>query len=464
MMRARIIVLAGATALAGCNLAPTYVRPGMPVPARFPTGSAYAPQTGETTAGLPWQSFVSDEKLRTVIARALADNRDLRAAVASAASARAQYRVQRAAQLPTLTAGASASVGDDSATVGTSESYAVDVGISSFEIDLFGRLRNLSKEAFEQYLATEAGARSTRITLIGETATAYATLAADQELLKLAQETAASAERSLALTMSLNQAGLAGKLDVRQAETILAQARSDVESYTTQVAQDRNALDLLAGSPVEEALLPVSLASLDKGIGQVPVGLSSQVLLQRPDVLSAEHQLKAANADIGAARAAFFPTISLTSAAGFASTALSSLLTGGAANWSVAPSASLPIFGGSTRGNLQYSKAQRDLYLAQYEKTVQTAFQEVADALARAGTIERQRAAQGALVTASAQSYDLAAQRYRAGIDTYLNALDSQRTLYSARQSAIATELAAVSNRITLYRVIGGDMLEDTPQ
>ena len=339
----------------------------------------------------------------------------------------------------------------------TVDSYSASIGVSSFEIDLFGRLKNLSKAAFEQYLATDAGTRATRLTLIGETATAYATLAADQDLLAVSQDTVASAERSLKLTQALNRVGLTGKLDVRSVETVLERARSDTQAAITQVAQDRNALDLLVGAPVEPALLPVSLGALSPGIATLRVGLSSDALLRRPDVIQAEHSLIAANANIGAARAAFFPKISLTSALGFASSALSSLFSGGAFNWSVGPSASLPIFGGTNRGNLHYSEAQRDLYVAQYEKAVQSAFREVADALARAGTIARQQAAQAALVTASEQSFRLSDARYREGIDTFLTALDAQRTLYSARQTRIATDLAAVTNRITLYQVTGGE-------
>ena len=454
MIRA-FLSAASLLALAGCNMAPTYVRPEMPVPASLPSGEAYAPAQAGEKAGLPWTQLVSDARLHTVIERALTNNRDLRAAIANIQSARAQYKVQRAAQLPTLTADAAASFTRQNDA--RQNSYSADLGFSAFEIDLFGRVRNLTQSALETYLATEEGARSTRITLIAETATAYATLAADQELLALSRETQASAQRTLDLTRSLNTAGLAGKLDVHQAETTVEQAASDVAANITQVAQDRNALDLLVGAPVEDALLPQSLDSLIAGVAKVPAGLTSDILLQRPDVLQAEHQLKAANADIGAARAAMFPTISLTSAIGVASSALSSLFTGGGFAWSASPSASLPIFGGANRGNLDYSKAQRDLYVAQYEKAVQTAFQEVADGLARAGTIDAQQGAQHRLVTASQRAYDLADQRYRSGIDTFLTALTSQRSLYSARQSAIATDLALVSNRILLYRVIGAD-------
>ena len=437
--------------LAGCNMAPAYVRPAPAVPATLPTGEAYAPTQPGVQPGLAWTQLVSDPALRTVIERALANNRDLRAALANILSARAQYRVQRAAQLPTLSGDAGANV------TRQNESYSADIGISAFEIDLFGRVRNLSEAALETYLATQEGARATRITLIAETATAYATLAADRELLAVSRQTLASAQRSLTLTQSLKGAGLSGGLDVYQAQTTVEQAASDVAANVTQVAQDRNALNLLVGAPIEDALLPTSLDSLIAGVARVPAGLSSDMLLQRPDVLQAEHQLKAANADIGAARAAMFPKISLTSAIGVASSALSSLFTGDAFTWSVSPSASLPIFGGPARGNLDYSKAQRDLALAQYEKAIQTAFREVADALARDGTIDAQQAAQRRLVTASQRAYDLSEQRYRSGIDTFLNTLVNKRSLYSARRSAIATDLALVSNRLLLYRVIAAD-------
>ncbi|MFP5435099.1 MAG: efflux transporter outer membrane subunit, partial [Alphaproteobacteria bacterium] len=389
-MTRSLLLLTSALTLAGCNMAPTYVRPAAPVPAALPTGEAYAPaQAG--AAGLPWTQLVGDAKLQAVLARALTNNRDLRATLANVQAARAQYRIQRASQLPTITgdAGATFSRRNDA----QQNSYSADIGFGAFEIDLFGRLRNLSESALQSYLATQEGARAARIALIAETATAYATLAADQELLTVSRQTLASAQRTLDLVSSLNGTGLTGKLDVYQAQTTVEQAASDVASNVTQVAQDRNAIDLLAGAPVEESLLPASLDSLITGIAKVPAGLTSDILLQRPDVLQAEHQLMAANADIGAARAAMFPRISLTSAIGVASSALSSLFTGDAFAWSAAPSASLPIFGGPVRGNIDFSKAQRDMMLAQYEGAIQTAFREVADALARDGTIDAQQAA-----------------------------------------------------------------------
>jgi multidrug efflux system outer membrane protein len=425
------------------------------VPPAWPSGPAYPATDAAQKAGFAWTALIGDNRLRTVIEGALANNRDLRATLANVLAARAQYRIQRAAQLPAIT-------GDAGGTFARrdgqrQDSYSADIGFTAFEIDLFGRLRNVSESALQSYLATEEGARAARIALVGETASAYATLAADQQLLALSRDTLASAERTLALTRSLNGVGLTGKLDVHQAETLVEQARSDVAAAMTQVAQDRNAIDLLAGAPVADALLPQSLDALIGSTAQAPAGLSSDILLQRPDVLQAEHRLQAANADIGAARAAMFPKISLTSAIGVASSALSSLFTGDAFSWSATPSASLPIFGGGVQANVQYSKAQRDAALASYEGAIQSAFREVADALARAGTITDQQRAQRALVTSNEQAYTLTEQRYRAGIDPFLTTLVNQRSLYSARRSAIATDLALIQNRITLYRVIGAD-------
>lgn len=451
----RIFILGLTGALTACNLAPAYERPTTPVPPTWPTGVAYPAAISTGQAGLPWTALVGDQRLHTIIERALANNRNLRVTLANVLAARAQYRIQRAAQLPTVTADAGATFARRNDQ--RQDNYSADIGLSAFEIDLFGRLRNLSESALQSYLATEEGARAARIALVAETASAYAVLAADQQLLGVARDTLASAERTLALTRSLNGVGLSGKLDVHQAETIVEQARSDVASSVTQVAQDRNALDLLAGAPVEDALLPLSLSSLIGSTAQVLAGTSSEVLLRRPDVLQAEHQLQAANADIGAARAAMFPRISLTSAIGVASSALSSLFTGSAFTWTAAPSASLPIFGGSVRGNVALSKAQQQAAVASYEDAVQSAFREVADALARAGTIGEQQRAQRALVVANENAYALSEQRYRAGIDPFLTTLINQRSLYAARRSAIATDLELLQNRITLYRVIGAD-------
>lgn len=446
-----------ATTLAGCNMAPKYVQPDAGAPPQWPQGAAYAPaQAGE--AGMPWRTLFADPRLQTVIERALANNQDLQASLANVASARAQYHVERSYQLPTISAGGDASVtrGLKTSTADT-QSYDANVGFSAFELDLFGRLKNQSREAMETYLSTESGYRSARLTLVANVATAYATLASDRDLLRLAEQTRDSGQRSLQLTETLLKAGLSNASDVASARTVVEQATSDVASQTTLVAQDRNALELLAGGAIEDSLLPASLDELDGKIGQVPAGLSSEVLLRRPDVVEAEHQLKATYAQIGAARAAFFPHISLTSALGLASTALGNLFTGSASYGVGTGSFSLPLLGGTNKGNLEYAKAQRDYYLATYRSTVQSAFKDVANALARRGTISDQRGAHDRLVAAGQKAYDLADQQYRAGTDTFLNALVAQRSLYSYRQTRISTVLADVTNRITVYSAIGSD-------
>lgn len=456
------LLLASAVSLTACNMVPHYVRSVSEfVPPEWPQGAAYAPAEPRA-AGMPWRTLIGDEKLRQVIEEALSRNQDLAAAVANAEMARAQYRTQRSNQLPTVAANAGASVqrtvsGSQTSAAGDSMSFTGNIGISGFEIDLFGRLKNLSRQALEQYLASDSGTRSTRFTIVAETATAYATLAADQDLLAIARQQVTSGEETVRLTNRLHDVGLVSGSDVAGAQTILAQARADVESYAAQVARDRNALELLAGGKIDDALLPTGLGALDTSIANVPAGLSSAVLLDRPDVVEAEHQLKGANANIGAARAAFFPTISLTSLVGVASNALSSLFSSPSTTWSASSSASLPILGGTNSGNLDYAKAQADYYLAAYRKAAQTAYKEVADGLARRGTIVRQRDAQADLVAAASKSASVADARYRQGVDNFLTVLVAQRTLYSARQSAISLTLADISNRINLYQAIGSD-------
>jgi len=470
-MKNHLIVSSLAVLLGACSsMAPTHERPAAPVPNAWPTGAAYAPAVPATTAAadIPWQQFVLDDRLRQVIAQALANSRDLRKTVADIESARAQYRVQRAALLPTVNAGVSGTRARSATTTGNggggvstvqTQTTSANLSVSSYEVDLFGRVRSLSDAALETYLATEEAGRATRVSLIAETASAWLTLAADRSKLALAQQTLQSAQRSMALTQKRLDSGVASRVDVRQAETVYQQARADLASTTTAIAQDRNALELLAGSPVADALLPTALPATDGVVlADVPAGLSSDVLLARPDVLLAEHQLRSANANIGAARAAFFPRLSLTAAGGVASTALASLFSGGAATvWSLAPALTLPIFdGGANKASLAYTQAQQSLYVSSYELAVQTAFQETADALARRGTMAEQLSAQTALVDAAADSYRLANARYTSGVDTFLTALDSQRTLYTAQQALITTRLTALDNRVTLYRVLGG--------
>ncbi|GAA0748341.1 efflux transporter outer membrane subunit [Ideonella azotifigens] len=457
--------------LAGCStLAPTDAAPTGAVPTQWPTGAAYAPATTSADAStLPWRDFVQDSRLRQVIEQALANNRDLRAAAANVVAARASYRVTAAADLPTLNTGmsttrarsAAGSNGNGGTATSFSQTASASVGLSAYEIDLFGKQASQSQSALESFLATEAGARATRISLIAETAQAWLTLAADQSLLKLAQDTQQSAASSVEVTRQRQGFGVASAVDVRQAETVYQQARADVAAQTTAMAQARNALQLLVGAPVDDALIPGALAD-DSLLAQVPAGLSSSVLLQRPDVQQAEHTLLGAQADIGAARAALLPSLSLTTSAGLASAALSSLFTGGAASvWSLAPSLSWSLFdGGAARATVAKTQAQREAAVAAYEKALQTGFQEVADALARRGSVQEQLDAQTALLAAAQDSQRLADARYQQGVATYLAALEAQRTAYSAGQSLISLRLVELGNRVTLYRALGGGLAE----
>jgi len=476
-MTRKLISLLCVSALAACTLEPHYVRPEPAVPPSWPVGDAYLRSTEASLPTVSYRDIFRDPRLQAIIEQALTNNQDLRIAMANVASARAQYHIERAALLPDIAADARLTTGDSgnarstgSTATGTpsgagrTTSYQANIGMTAFEIDLFGRIQSLTRAAQQEYLGTAAAARGARLTLVAEVATAYLTLATDRSLLAIAAETEASATRSVDLTSARLTGGIAPRTDVRQAETVLAQARSDHANQTTLVAQDRNALELLVGAPVADSLLPTSIESVDGELAELPAGLDSRILLRRPDVVQAEYGLRAANARIGAARANFFPTISLTALAGFASTALSSLFTGGAFAWSVAPSATLPLFdGGANAGNLSYAKAQRDLAVAQYQKAIQTAFSEVADALARRGTIDRQFKAQVDLESSSADNYRLADARYREGIDPYLSALDAQRTLYTARRSLASARLVRANSLVTLYRTLGGDMLLDIP-
>jgi multidrug efflux system outer membrane protein len=440
------------------------------VPPSWPAGDAYLVQSEAALPSVSWRDIFRDPDLQSVIEQALANNRDLRVAAANVAAARAQFRIQRADLFPHLDAGASASATDrgnrsgsgSNGGTGAQESYGADVGVSAFELDLFGRVRSLSHAALQDYFATEAAQRAARLALVGEVATAYLTYAADRSLLKIAEDTAASAARSVQLTEARLRGGIASRIDLRQAQTILDTARSDVASLATDVAQDRNLLQLLVGAPVDDALLPSGIEAVDGQLGALPAGLSSEILLRRPDVVEAEYRLRAANARIGAARAAFFPRISLTGLVGFASDALSSLFAGGAFTWSAGADATLPIFdAGANRGNLHLTEAQRDAALAQYEGTIQTAFREVSDALARQGTIAAQVSAQDDLVEAAADNARLTDARYRGGIASFLESLDAQRTLYGAQRSRVATRLARATNLADLYTTLGGDALID---
>jgi len=464
----RFLVMAtvAAALLTGCaTLEPRYHRPAAPVPVNFPTGPAY-PAPGD--APLPdWRAVFPDPKLQAVIEQSLANSRDLRVAVGQLEAARAQYHVQRAALLPTVDASASATYAREytglppafgSAYERTTE-YSASLGTTSYEVDLFGRLRSLSKAARETYLATDEARRATQITLVGSVATDYLTLASDESLLEAARQTVISGQSNLDLANRRLQGGIASALDVANAETIVDQAKDDVARYTTQVAQDRNALDLVVGAVVAAEDLPSGIDDPAARVGVVPEALNSSVLLRRPDVLEAEHTLRSANANIGAARAAFFPSISLTGSGGSTTMSLSSLFAPGTGVWSFGPTITLPIFdGGKNKGNLDYARAEDRIDVAQYEKAIQTAFREVADALAQRGTIADRLRAQQGLVKAAADSLKLSQALYARGSDSYLDVLTSQRTYYAAQQSLIAVQLTAATNVVTLYKVLGGGL------
>ncbi len=472
-----VVALSLGLTLAGCiDLAPTYRRPAAPVPQGFPAGPAYAPPPASPVAAAGWREFFSDPKLKSVIEQALANNRDLRIAVANIAAARAQYHVQRAALFPTIAANASATYGQEPVSVisegavapGQSaefniREYSLTAGFTAWQLDLFGKVRNLTRATQEQYFATRQARDAAQITLVGEVATDYLDLRSDRALLAIARDTLTSGEASLDLTQHRLDAGVASALDVTQAQTTVQQARFDVARLTTQVAQDRNALELVVGAPVADADLPADTSGEVVVLDRLPAAISSSVLLTRPDVLQAEDVLRGANANIGAARANFFPQISLTGSGGLTSLALSTLFRASSETWTFIPTVSQTIFdAGANRGNLALAKAQRDLDVAQYEKAIQTAFREVADALAQRGTIDEQVAAQAALTEASRQALAISTARYQRGADTYLNVLIAQRTYYAAQQTLVTTRLARSANLVTLYGALGGGL--DTPR
>jgi multidrug efflux system outer membrane protein len=452
-----------AVLLTGCTMIPKYTRPEAPVPEGWPSGPAYketpSTQGAPVPADLQWQEFFAGERLQAIIDTALKNNRDLRVAALNVERARALYRIQRAELLPVVETGLTASKQHVriSGTTGlvTLEEYGANLGFSSWEVDFFGRIRSLGKKALEEYFATEQARRSAQILLVSEVAYAYLTLAADRENLKLAQSTLESQQAAYKLIRRRFEVGLAHELDLRQAQTRVDAARVDVARYTELAAQDKNALNLLTGSTVPAELLPGEL-SLVKPLADVSPGTNSAVLLRRPDILQAENLLKAANANIGAARAAFFPRISLTSAIGSASGDLSGLFKSGSFVWNYAPQIVLPIFDARTWSGLRVTTVDREIAVAQYERAIQGAFREVADALARRGTVGDQMAAQQSLVDATAKTYRLSTARYEKGIDIYLNVLDAQRSLYTAQQGLIAIRLAKLANQVRLYAVLGG--------
>ncbi|MCU7371144.1 efflux transporter outer membrane subunit [Paucibacter sp. O1-1] len=448
-MRAHLSLMAAALLLAGCaNLAPEPQRPVPPLP-DWPSLGA-----GESAA-IDWREFITEPRLLKTIDQSLANNRDLRIAVLNIERARALYRIERADRLPTV----NATVANTRQGEPASGQYTVRLGLSSYELDFFGRVRNLSEAALQSFFAVEENRRSSQISLVAEVASAWLNLAADAERLKVARETLQSQQASLSLTERALALGAVSELGLAQARATVETARVDVARYTSQLAQDRNALELLVGGPLAAELLPAegSLQGPTSVLLTLPAGLPSEVLQRRPDVRAAEYRLRAAEADIGAARAAFFPSISLTASAGTQSASLGGLFSGGSGVWSFVPQINLPLFdAGRRRAALQLSEADRELAVAGYEKTVQTAFREVADALAERGGLAEQLDAQQALTAANERRFALSNTLYQRGASSYLEVLDSQRSLYAARQGLVSVRLNEQLNRIALYRALGG--------
>jgi len=463
----------GAVLLAGCTaMIPPYTRPAAPVPEHWPGAATAETATAQPEekplAQAPWREFFAAAPLDQLITLALENNRDLRVATLNIERFRALYQIRSADLLPRVDGAAGAGwqrLPEDFSGSGQAKNvtqYTVGLGVTSYELDLFGRVRSLKDQALAQYLATEQAQRSVQISLVSQVASGYLALAADRERLQLAQATLASQEASYQITKSRYGAGVANALAVSQAQTSVAAAQVDIARYTALVAQDENALSLVVGVAIPVELLPPTLADTLTMRPEMATGLSSEVLLQRPDILQAEKLLQGMNANIGAARAAFFPRISLVSSLGFGSSELSGLFSRDALAWSFAPRITLPIFdGGSTKANLKVASVDRDIALAQYEKAIQTAFREVADALAQRGAIAAQLTAQQALVAAGAESLRLAQARFDRGVDSYLSVLDSQRALYSAQQNQISFRLARLTNLVTLYKALGGGTAAD---
>ncbi len=451
--------------LGGCTMMPKYHRPDAPVPAAW-SGNAAAKAdkvAAPAAADLAWNEFFTDAKMRSVIETALAENRDLRVASLNVEKVRQVYGIQRAGLLPKAGISAGADnyrMPDRMSSTGsayTVEQYSV-MGTASWEIDLFGRIRSLKAKALNQYLATEEARKASRISLTAAVAESYLTLAADRESLRLAESTLEAQQKYYELILKSRDAGVASDLALRQSQSQVEAARVDVARYSGIVETDRNALTLLVGKPLTDDMLPDGLDTVGE-MKDVSAGLDSTVLLSRPDILAAEYQLKGANANIGAARAAFFPTISLTGAAGTLSPALSKLFAAGTGYWNYSPSITTPIFaGGSLVANLKIAKADRDIAVAQYEKAIQSAFREVSDALARRTALKDQIEAQNSLVSALEESYRLSDARYKAGIDNYLGVLVSQRSLYDAQRGLVSTRLARQANKVALFRVLGGSI------
>lgn len=467
MANARIYILLAATMLAGCTMQPRYERPVPPIESEWPdTGRA---TMGVSALDVGWQQFFGDERLKRLIALSLENNRDLRVATLRIDEARGQHRIQRADLLPNIDAGGSvlrsrtggAAAGVPGAgTIGPDTRYNVTASVAAFEIDFWGRVRSLNDAARASYLSTVEAQRAFRISLIADVASVYLTLIALDERIAIAESTLESRRTGLELAELRRKAGVTSALDYRQTETLLTQAKTELAALNRQQAQTRNALIVLVGGPLPQDL-PAPQALTEQGLTRgISAGIPSELLSYRPDILAAEQRLRAANANIGAARAAFFPRISLTGSFGYASTDLDNLFGSDGQTWSFGPSLSIPIFDfGRNKGNLDVAKARRDIAVASYEKTVQTAFQDVADALAARRFLAEQVEAQGRALKAQRALAELADLRYENGVADYLEVLDAQRNLFSAEQALVQTRRDELANMVGLYVALGGGLV-----
>jgi outer membrane protein, multidrug efflux system len=466
-------IIVGTITLSACTLEPKYIRPD--APAAVPEQKAVS---GILAENLGWRAFFPDPQLQQLIVLALANNRDLRVAALNVETAQARYRIQRADLFPTISASTTeqaerlpASVLAASLPTGSasaqgsivSRSYTAGIGFTNFELDLFGRIRSLVHADLQQYFSLEETRRSAQIALVAEVADAYLAVLTDRTLLDITHHTLQNQSNSYELTRKMFERGTATELALRQAESTVDTARANSAQYARALAQDRDALQLLLGAPIPEGIDFSGGLDRPDVVSAVEEAIPSDVLVKRPDVLAAEHLLKAANADVGAARAAFFPAIELTGSLGSASTELAGLFKHESLAWTFAPQISVPIFaGGANEANLRAAKVMRDIAVAQYEKAIQTAFREVADALAARGYLDEQLAAQQALVSASQDAYRLAQMRFLGGVDNYLSQLDAQRSLYDAQLQLQMVRLQRFENLVTLYKTLGGGLRENT--
>lgn len=442
--------------ISGCmSLDPEYNRPTESVPQTLPSGgSVYPVLNNSAEYNISWNNYIQNEKLKKVIAISLNNNKDLKIALANIEAARAQYGITQSATLPTVNGGLSANKGRTLA--GETEGYEANVGLSAYELDFFGRVRSLSTSSLETFLSTNEAKRVTQLSIISETSKVYFLLALNKSKLEIAQRTVNDSKESLDLIKVRVENGIDSDLDLSSAQTVYYRAKADIDNFNTLIEQNKNALNLISGTTINPELLPNNLNDLTNSIKSPQIGISSDVLLNRPDIIMAEHQLKAANANIGAARAAFFPRISLTASGGIASNDLSSLFKNGHGVWSFAPNISIPIFdNGYNTSNLNYTKAEKERYVLLYEKSIQTAFSEVSDALARKGTIKSQLNYFNSLVEESNRSFKLSQISYNEGVYNYLDVLTAQRNLYLVQKEYLDIQIEEYNNLINLYKVSG---------